>query len=427
MRVIVLGAGVIGMSSAWYLAQDGHQVTVVDRQQGPGLETSFANAGEISPSYAAPWASPSVIKKAIGWMLAKHGPFRLYPRLDPAQWRWLWQMTANCTGAAYARNLQRMQRLAVYSRDCFIAMRRETGWRYDDAQRGTLLFFRDAHGLESVDSDLDVLRSFGVRVDIVDAAGCIAVEPGLAPVRARIAGGLHMPDDETGDCLLFCNLLRERLDAMGVRFRFGTRIDAIERDGDGVRGVRVGAATNGAGGTERLEADAYLLALGSYSPLLARPLGLALPVYPVKGYSLTVPVKDEAKAPISSIVDEDYKVALTRLGSRIRVAGTAEVGGYDSSLRESRLQTIQHVLADLFPGGFERDEMTFWTGMRPMTPDGTPIVGRSPLKRLYLNTGHGTFGWTMSLGSGKVVADLIHGRQPAIDVRGLEVSRYANE
>jgi len=419
MKVLVLGAGVVGMSSAWYLAQDGHEVTVIDRQPGPGLETSFANAGEISPSYAAPWASPSVIKKAIGWMLAKHGPFRLYPKLDPAQWRWLWKMTVNCTGRAYARNLQRMQRLAVYSRDCFIAMRRETGWRYDDRQQGTLLFFRDAQGLESVNADLDVLRSFGVRVDVLDAAGCVKVEPGLAGVRDRIAGALHMPDDETGDCLMFCNLLHERLRSMGVQFRFDTQIDAIAREGDRVTGARTSQGV--------LRGDATLLALASYSPLLARALGIELPVYPVKGYSLTVPVKDEAHAPQSSIVDEDYKVALTRLGSRIRVAGTAEVGGYDNRLRQSRLDTIVHVLSDLFPGGFVRDEMTFWTGMRPMTPDGTPIVGRSPLRGLYLNTGHGTFGWTMSLGSGRVVADLIHGRQPGIDVSGLEFSRYATE
>ncbi len=419
MKVMVLGAGVIGMSSAWYLAQDGHEVTVVDRQSGPGLEASFANAGEISPSYSAPWANPSVIKKAIGWMLAKHGPFRLYPQLDLAQWRWLWKMLLNCNTRAYERNLQRMQRLAVYSRDCFVEMRRQTGWRYDDRQQGTLLFFRDPDGLQSVNADLDVLRSFGVRVDVLDAAGCVRVEPGLASVRERIAGALHMPDDETGDCLMFCDLLHERLKTMGVKFRFGTAIDGLQRDGDRISGIRTAQGT--------LSADATVLALGSWSPLLTRPLGIDLPVYPVKGYSLTVPVKDEARAPQSSIVDEDYKVALTRLGSRIRVAGTAEVGGYDSSLRQGRLDTIVYVLNDLFPGGFEREQMTFWTGMRPMTPDGTPIVGRSPLRDLYLNTGHGTFGWTMALGSGRVLADLIGGRAPAIDVDGLEFSRYQAE
>jgi D-amino-acid dehydrogenase len=424
MKVVVLGAGVIGMSTAWYLAADGHEVTVVDRQGGPGLETSFANAGEISPSYSAPWAGPGVIRKAIGWMLDRHGPFRLYPRMDPAQWRWLLKMTANCNLRSYERNLQRMQRLAVYSRECFIALRAATGWSYDDRQLGTLLFFRDAQGLAAVDSDLDTLRSFGVRVDVVDADGCVRAEPGLAPVRAKIAGGLHMPDDETGDCLKFCTLLHERLQAMGVRFRFDTAIDALERDGDSVAAVRL---TPRGAAPERLAADAFVLAMGSYSPLLARPLQLELPVYPVKGYSLTVPISDEARAPRSSIVDEDHKVAITRLGSRIRVAGTAEVGGYDTTLRANRLDTIVHVLSDLFPGGFQRDQMTFWTGLRPMTPDGTPIVGRSPLKRLYLNTGHGTFGWTMSLGSGRVVADLIHGRTPAIDMAGLEVARYATE
>ena len=352
-------------------------------------------------------------------MLARHGPLRIYPRLDPAQWRWLWQMTANCGGKAYLRNLQRMQRLAVYSRDCFIAMRAQTGWRYDDRQQGTLLFFRDPHGLKSVNSDLDVLRSFGVRVDVLDADACVRVEPGLAPVRAKIAGALHMPDDETGDCLMFCNLLHERLRTMGVQFQFDSEIRALERSGERLSGVRTAAGT--------LSADAYVLALGSYSPLLARPLGIDLPVYPVKGYSLTVPAKDEARAPRSSIVDEDYKVALTRLGSRIRVAGTAEIGGYDMQMRQGRLDTIVHVLADLFPGGFERSEMSFWTGMRPMTPDGTPIVGRSPLANLYLNTGHGTFGWTMSLGSGRVLADLIGGRTPTIDMAGLELSRYGTD
>lgn len=419
MKVLVLGGGIIGMSTAWYLAQDGHEVTVIDRQPGPGLETSFANAGEISPSYSAPWAAPGAIRKAVGWMLSKHGPFRLYPRFDRAQWRWLWKMLRNCNAVAYERNLMRMQRLAVYSLDRFIEMRERTGWRYDDRQRGTLLFFRDRQGLESVNSDLEVLRSFGVQVDVLDVEGCLREEPGLARVRDRIAGALHMPDDETGDCLMFCNLLYERLHDLGVSFRFSTRIDAIWTVADQVSAVRTDAGT--------LTADAYVLAAGSYSALLAQPLGIDLPVYPVKGYSLTVPIKDERGAPRSSIVDEDHKVAITRLGSRIRVAGTAEISGFDLTLRQGRLDTIRHVLRELFRGSYHKDRMSFWAGLRPMTPDGTPIIGRSPYGNLYLNTGHGTFGWTMSLGSGRVVADLIRRREPDIDITGLELSRYDDE
>lgn len=419
MKVVVVGAGVIGMCTAWYLVQDGHEVVVVDRAAGPGLETSYANAGEIAPSYCAPLAAPGLVRRALAAMLSPHGALRFRPRLDRAQWRWLWKLLGNANIMAYERNLMRMQRLAVYSLDRFIELRERTGWRYDDRQRGTLLLYRDGRRLEAVESDLEVLRSFGVQVDVLEPEQCLRVEPGLGRVARRIAGALHMPDDETGDCLMFCNLLYERLHGQGAEFHFGAAVDAVWTVGDKVSAVRSGDRT--------FHGDAYVLAAGSASPLLARPLGLDLPIYPLKGYSLTLPIRDERRAPRSAVHDEEHQVSITRLGDRIRVAGTAELGGWDRAVRRQRLETLRHVLRDAFRGAYERQGLTTWAGLRPATPDGTPIVGRSPYRNLFLNTGHGSFGWTMSLGSGRVVADLIHGRQPDIDITGLELSRYAAE
>jgi D-amino-acid dehydrogenase len=417
VKVLVLGSGVIGVASAYYLARAGHEVEVVERQPGPALETSFANAGEVSPGYSAPWAGPGVPVKAIKWMLMQHSPLVIWPLLDPAMWRWGAMMLANCTERAYALNKSRMVPLAEYSRDCLKALRAETGIAYDDRAQGTLQLFRTQKQLDGIGGDVEVLKQYGVPFEVLDRDGFCRVEPALKITQHKFVGALRLPNDETGDCFVFTNRLAEMARALGVRFRFDTTIEGLERAGDRITGVRSSAGT--------LTADRYLLALGSFSPKLLQPLGLRIPVYPVKGYSITVPITDAAGAPESTIMDETHKVAVTRLGDRIRVGGTAELAGYSNALREPRRATLEHVVTDLFPQGGDVAKATFWCGLRPMTPDGTPVVGPTPIGNLLLATGHGTLGWTMACGTGRVIADMVSGRQPEIDTRGLAMARYA--
>ena len=416
MKVVVLGSGVIGTTAAWYLAQDGHAVEVVDRQPGAGLETSFANAGEISPGYASPWAGPGVPRKALKWLLMRHPPLVIRPRLDARMLRWGLAMLRNCTAHRYRVNKARMVPLAEYSRDMLRALRRDIGIAYDDRSRGTVQLFRTQAQLDATGADVEVLKSFGVPYELLDVEGVIRAEPALARVREKFVGALRLPGDETGDCALFTQRLAARAQDAGVVFRFDTRIDGIDVAGDRVEGVRTAAGY--------VRGDAYLVALGSYAPLLLRPLSIRLPVYPVKGYSITVPVVEPSGAPESTVMDETHKVAVTRLGDRIRAGGTAELAGFDLTLHEGRRQTLLHVVGDLFPHGGDAQRATFWTGLRPMTPDGPPVVGGTRLRNLFLSTGHGTLGWTMAAGSGRVIADLIGGRKPAIGVDGLSIARY---
>ena len=417
MRIVILGAGVIGVTSAWYLARAGHEVTVIDRQPASALETSFANAGEISPGYASPWAAPGIPQKAIKWLFMKHAPLIIQPRPDLAKISWVAQMLMNCTSAAYATNKSRMVRLAEYSRDCLMELRRDTGISYDERTQGTLQVFRTQKQVDAAYKDIAVLKADGVPFEVLDADGCVAAEPGLAPSRDKIAGGLRLPGDETGDCFKFTTSLAAMAEAAGVTFRYGVDIQALESDLGRITAVRTSKG--------RVTADAFVVALGSYSPALVKSLGIRLPVYPVKGYSITVPIVDESRAPVSTVMDETFKIAITRLGDRIRVGGMAEIAGFDHSLPAKRQATLQHSVEDLFGGAGDQSQATFWTGLRPMTPDGTPVVGKTHLPNLFLNTGHGTLGWTMAAGSGRVLADVVSGRVAAIDTSDRGLSRYS--
>ncbi|HVO07813.1 MAG TPA: D-amino acid dehydrogenase [Burkholderiaceae bacterium] len=416
MRVLVLGGGVIGVSAAYYLTQAGHEVELVERRAAAAMETSFANAGEVSPGYSAPWAGPGVPIKAIHWMLMQHSPLVIWPLLDPAMWRWGAMMLANCTARAYAINKSRMVPIAEYSRDCMKALRASTGLTYDERALGTLQLFRKQKQLDGTAKDIEVLRQYGVPYEVLDRTGFVRVEPGLAHTQHKFVGALRLPGDETGDCHLFTQRLAAMAATRGATLRFDTTILGIERAGDRITGVRT------TGGL--LAADAVVIALGSYTPLMLKTLKLRIPVYPVKGYSITVPIVDASRAPESTIMDETHKVAVTRLGNRIRVGGTAELAGYSLALREARRATLTHVVSDLFPGGGDVARAEFWCGLRPMTPDGTPIIGPTPIANLFLATGHGTLGWTMAAGTGRVLADLISGRKPEIVLEGLTMERY---
>ncbi|PAP96452.1 D-amino acid dehydrogenase [Mesorhizobium wenxiniae] len=416
MKIFVLGGGVIGVTTAYYLAEAGHEVTVIDRQKGPALETSFANAGEISPGYASPWAGPGVPLKAIKWLLMKHGPLVVRPTLDPHMWVWLVRMLRNCTAERYAVNKARMVPLAEYSRDTLKALREASGIAYDERAKGTLQLFRTQQQLDGTAGDVEVLKTYGVPYEILDPDGCISAEPGLAGVREKFVGGLRLPGDETGDCKMFTDRLAELCVARGVTFEYDTEIRRVVKKRNRIANLSTSKGWKAA--------DAYVMAMGSYSAKFMRTLKRPVPVYPVKGYSITVPIKDAAAAPVSTVMDETYKVAITRLGDRIRVGGTAEISGFDLTLHESRRRTLEHSLGDLFPGSGDMKSATFWCGLRPMTPDGPPLIGRTEFSNLYLNTGHGTLGWTMACGSAKVLADIISSRVPDINVRDLGPERY---
>ncbi|MBB3118209.1 D-amino acid dehydrogenase [Pseudoduganella violacea] len=418
MRVVVLGSGVIGVTTAYYLAKAGHEVTVLDRQPGPALETSFANAGQISPGYASPWAAPGIPLKAMKWMLQRHAPLSITPDGTLFQLQWMWQMLRNCNAASYAVNKERMVRLAEYSRDCFKVLRAATGIEYEGRQQGTTQLFRTQKQLDDAAKDIQVLEETGVPYELLTPQQLVNAEPGLAASRHQLAGGLRLPNDETGDCQLFTTRLTAMAEELGVKFRYNVDIGNLAMSGDEVKGVRCGA--------ELVTGDSFVVALGAYSTAFLKPL-VEIPVYPLKGYSITVPIVDGGKAPTSTILDETYKIAVTRFDDRIRVGGMAEIAGFNLDLNPRRRETLEMVVNDLFPGAGNTAEATFWTGLRPMTPDGTPVVGRTGLRNLFTNTGHGTLGWTMSCGSAQLLADLISAQRPAIRADDLSVSRYRQE
>ncbi|WP_370511931.1 D-amino acid dehydrogenase [Moraxella sp. VT-16-12] len=415
MNIIILGGGVIGTTTAYYLARAGASVTVIDRQPDVAMETSFANAGQISPGYSTPWAAPKIPQKAIKWLMQKHAPLAISPDGSGFQLSWIWQMLQNCNARRYQINKERMMRVSEYSRDCIRALRDDIGIKYEHRTGGVLQLFRTDAQLAAMALDTKVLSELGVPYETLNKDELVRAEPALAYSTAPLLGGLRLPNDETGDCHLFTKRLAEHCKTLGVKFLMNKHIEQFTLENGNITGVMVDG--------ERHTADRYVMAMGSYSRAMLLPLGLNIPVYPVKGYSLTIPIVDEKKSPVSTVLDETYKIAITRFDDRIRVGGMAELSGFDLSLKPARRETLEMVTRELFDGG-DLSGAKFWTGLRPMTPDGTPIIGKTKFDNLFINTGHGTLGWTMACGSGKVIADIITQTTPQISLDGLDMGRY---
>lgn len=419
MKVLVLGAGVVGVTTAWYLAKSGVEVEVIDRQPAPGLETSFANGGQISVCHNEPWAHPAVLKKAIGWLGREDAPLLLrWKRLDPYLWSWLARYLMNCNQASARINTDRIVRVALYSRSCLQALRKEIALDYDLVNKGILHFFRDQAEFDRAAEGIEATQRLGLVRKRLTAAEVTALEPSLAVMGPALLGGIHTPDDESGDAFKFTQGLAAQAAAKGVTFRQDCQIHHLEWDKGRISGV---ATDQG-----RLRADVYVLAAGSWSPLLARQVGIGLPVYPAKGYSATLPVLDPALTPTVSLIDEENKLVYSRLGDRLRVAGTAELAGWDLTMSPIRSRAIVERARALFPGAVDIGKAELWAGLRPVTPDSVPVLGATPISNLFLNTGHGTLGWTMACGAGKAVADLVCGKPADIDMSGLGLDRFGS-
>jgi len=410
VKVVVLGAGVVGVTSAWYLAEAGHEVTVVDRQGQAAMETSFANGGQISAGHAEPWACPGVLPKVFKWLGREDAPLLLRPRLSAAQWEWGLRFLFECLPGRLERNTQELAGLALYSRGCLVALRQRTGIEYQSLQRGILHFCTDERDFEALARHAEAMRRLGIVRELKSGAECAALEPALAHSSVQIAGGVYTPQDESGDAHEFTQELARMAQARGVSFRYGASVRAIEAADERVIGISL------RGSDERIEGDAYVVALGSYSPLLCAPLGVRMPVYPLKGYSITIALTPEqaAAAPSVSLTDEAHKIVISRLGNRLRSGGTAELGDYETEVNPVRCEAILQRVRQLFPFLAPEGEVEHWAGLRPATPNNVPLIGGTRLRNLYLNTGHGTLGWTLACGSGRALADLVSGRRPEI-------------
>ena len=414
MKVLVLGAGVVGVSSAWYLARAGHEVTVIDRQPSPGQETSFANGGQISVSHAEPWSNPHAPLRALRWMGREDAPLLFRFRAEQALLDWSWRFLRECTPGRTRANIRDILALAIYSRDKLGELRRETGIEYEHLVRGILHVYTDQKEYAGALEAARVMREFGCDRRAVDADECVAIEPALKAARPLLVGGDFTKEDESGDAMLFTRRLAEKAAQAGVRFRFDCRVERLLKGRHGIEGV---CASNGQG-PEDITADAYVVACGSYSPLLLRPLGINIPVYPAKGYSATIPLSDRSVAPTVAMTDDGHKIVFSRLGQRLRVAGTAEFNGYNTEHNEVRCQALIQRTHALFPELNPAGEPEFWNGLRPATPSNVPLVGKTRMPNLFLNTGHGTLGWTMACGSGQALADIVSGKPPDVPLRG---------
>ncbi|HEY7904508.1 MAG TPA: D-amino acid dehydrogenase [Casimicrobiaceae bacterium] len=420
MKVLVLGAGVVGTTTAWYLRERGHDVTVIERQSAAALETSFANGGQISVSHVEPWANPAAPLKILRWLSQPDAPLLFRPRLDWQQWRWGAQFLVECLPSRTRRNMLQILAISKYSGEMLRELRASTGLAYDDLQRGILQIYTDRAGYDEAAAAAELVRRYGIARELKTAAECVAIEPALEPRRDWIVGGTYTASDESGDARKFTQGLAALAAARGVIFRYGVTIDAFEAAGRSIAGVATqGAGADGQSRREVLAADAYVACLSSYTPRLLGPLGIYVPVYPAKGYSATLPIVDPAAAPTVSVTDDAKKIVFTRLGNRLRVAGTAELSGYKLDLNRVRCEALTRRAREWFDGAIDPSRAEYWTGLRPATPSNVPLIGRTRYPNLYLNTGHGTLGWTMAAGSGKAVADLVSGRKPDIDFHFL--------
>jgi D-amino-acid dehydrogenase len=420
MRVLVLGSGLLGVSSAYYLSQLGHEVTVVDRQANPAAETSFANGGQISVSHAEPWANPSAPLKVLQWLGKEDAPLLFRIRADMRQWLWGLQFMRECTPARTRHNIEQIVRLGTYSRDMLQELRRATGLHYDQRTQGILHFYTSQKEFEAADAPAAQMRELGCDRRVVSADEAVKLEPALKHIRPQLAGATYTAEDESGDANQFARELVKRCEAAGVKFLMSHTITALRESGGQIDHVE---ATDGEGRFQKLSADSYVLAMGSLSPLYTQPLGINLPIYPAKGYSVTMPVKDASMAHQVSLTDDEYKLVFSRLtpkdgdprGDRLRIAGTAEFNGYDRDLNRVRCEAIVRRVEQLFPGAGDTTQASYWTGLRPATPSNVPIIGKSKFPNLYFNTGHGTLGWTHACGSGKSIARIVSCLAPEVD------------
>lgn len=406
MRILVLGAGVVGVTSAWYLAEAGHEVTVLDRQPAAAMETSFANGGQISVGHCEPWANPQAPRQVLQWLGREDAPLLFRLRADPYQWLWGLRFLGECLPGRTARNTGSILRLAMFSRECLLALRAATGIEYAQQSRGILEIYDDAKDFAAAQEGARRVSAAGYARELKTPEECLGIEPALASAKVKLVGGIYTPGDESGDAHQFTQNLAALAAARGVVFRYGVTIESLVRQGERLVSVRL---VNEAGRKEVLAADAYVMALGSYSPLLLRPVGVFLAVYPTKGYSATLPVIRSAGAPQVSLTDMSHKIVFSRLGERLRVAGTAELTGYDLTLNQVRCAALGRRARELFPEALAHDRVEYWTGLRPATPSNVPYIERSALSNLYLNTGHGTLGWTLACGSAQRLAQIVNG------------------
>ena len=412
MKVVVLGAGVTGVATAWFLQRAGHEVTVVDRQGAAGMETSFANGGQISVSHALPWAHPGAPLKLLKWLGREDAPLLFRLRADAQLWRWGLAFLRECTPGRTRHNIGQLVRLGLYSRATLRQLRAELGLEYDQLSRGILHFYTSAKEFDAARKTAPLLREHGCELDLKTPDECVQIEPALAQCRDRLVGGSLTPSDESGDAHRFTQTLARHCAQAGVRFCYDTRIVGLERSGERLRALKIASADGLIGD---LQAQAFVLCLGSFSPAFARELGIVLRIVPAKGYSVTLPVIDPARAYSVSLTDDEHKLVFSRLGQRLRIAGTAEFNGHDTTLNIARCEAVVRRVRTLFPDMTDGRDARFWTGLRPATPSNLPYLGRSKIANLFLNTGHGTLGWTHACGSGRAVAELVSGRRPELD------------